>query len=373
MTEFRKAHDDTLFQTLIETAVDGIVVIDERAAIQVYNAACKRLFGYEFDEVVGQNVKMLMPEPYRGEHDDYISNYRNSGVKKIIGIGREVVGRRKDGTNFPMYLSVGEGELKGTRIFVGIIHDLTSREETRKRLADVQAELVHVSRISDMAQMVGALAHELNQPLAAIMNYIKAARRTAEAGPNAPHGKVLELIDKAAEQTARAGKIIRNLRDFLEKRESVRVVEDINAVVRDAIELGLTAAAHPDVELCLDLVPGGRRVVVDKVQIQQVVINLVRNSVDAMQASETRRLSVETHTNDDGEIEVAVADTGPGLSPDVAEKLFHPFVTSKAEGMGIGLSICRSIVESHNGRIWAETNLPAGVTFRFTLPEAAVD
>lgn len=367
------ATDNPLFETLIATAVDGIVVIDEMGAVRVFNRACEELFGYTPSDVLGQNVKMLMPQPYRAEHDSYLGNYRATGSKNIIGIGREVVGRRKDGTTFPMYLSVGEGQLDGKRVFVGIIHDLTSRDETRKHLADVQAELVHVSRISDMAQMVGALAHELNQPLAAIMNYVKAARRTIEAGPGAVPGKAQELIDKAAEQTARAGKIIRNLRDFLEKRDSVRNDEDINATVRDAIALGLAGAAHPDIELHMGLMAGTGRVFIDRVQIQQVIINLVRNSVDAMEKSERRFLSVETSSNENREIVVAVSDTGLGLAPEVAEKLFQPFVTSKAEGMGIGLSICRSIIESHNGRIWAEPNTPSGVTFRFTLPEVALE
>lgn len=373
MTDIGGATGDTLFEALIATAVDGIIVIDELGTVQVYNRACQQLFGFAPSDVLGKNVKLLMPEPYRAEHDGYLANYRTTGDRKIIGIGREVVGRREDGSTFPMYLSVGEGKLNGKRIFVGIIHDLTSRDETRKRLTEVQAELVHVSRISDMAQMVGALAHELNQPLAAIMNYMKAARRTIETGGDAASGKAQELIDKATEQTARAGRIIRNLRDFVEKRESLRLQADINAVVRDAIELGLAGAAHPDVELQMNLTPNMGGVHLDKVQIQQVVINLVRNSVEAMQASEFRLLSVETRANGDGLIEVSVSDTGPGLSPEVAEKLFHPFVTSKAEGMGIGLSICRSIVESHNGRIWAEPNVPSGVTFRFTLPEATTD
>jgi two-component system sensor kinase FixL len=373
MMDLGDAADVPLFDTLIATAVDGIVVIDERGTIQVFNRACEELFGYAPVDVLGQNIRTLMPEPYRTEHDGYLANYRTTGNKKIIGIGREVVGCRKDGSTFPMYLSVGEGQLNGKRIFVGIIHDLTSRDETRTRLANVQAELVHVSRISDMAQMVGALAHELNQPLAAIMNYMKAARRTIETGAAGSAGKAQELIDKAAEQTARAGKIIRNIRDFLEKRESIRTEEDVNSVVRDAIELGLAGAAHPDVKLRLELTAGAHKVFIDKVQIQQVVINLVRNSVDAMEQSEQRHLSVQTRANENGELIIAVSDSGPGLSPEVAERLFQPFVTSKAEGMGIGLSICRSIVESHNGRIWADANSPSGVTFRFTLPEANMD
>jgi len=370
-TSFKSASNDTLFQTLIATAVDGIVVIDAQGVVQVYNAACEALFGYEAAEVIGRNVKMLMPEPYRAEHDHYLENYRTTGEKKIIGVGREVVGRRKDGTTFPMYLSVGEGSLHGRRIFVGIIHDLTSRDDARRRLGELQSELLHVARLSDMTQMVAALAHELNQPLAAIMNYVKAARRTVGSWDDPQRSRTEDLIDKAAEQTARAGRIIRHLRDFLEKRESVRKEEDVNAVVREGIELALAGAAHANVELRLELAKEAPPVSMDKVQVQQVVVNLVRNGAEAMNQTEKPILTVQTRAVDEDHIEVAVSDTGPGLSPEVSARLFQPFVTSKPNGMGIGLSICQSIVESHKGRIWADANVPTGVTFRFTLPTVA--
>jgi two-component system sensor kinase FixL len=368
---FTGASNDALFQTLIATAVDGIVVIDEFGVVQVYNAACQTLFGYTVEEVVGRNVKMLMPEPYRAEHDHYLQNYQRTCDKKIIGVGREVVGRRKDGTIFPMYLSVGEGSLHGKRIFVGIIHDLTSREDARRQMGVLQSELLHVARLSDMTQMVAALAHELNQPLAAVMNYVKAARRTISTWDGAQRHKTEELIDKAAEQTARAGKIIRHLRDFLEKRESVRTDEDINTVVRESIELAFAGAAHTNVDLKLDLMKDSPQVFIDKVQVQQVIINLIRNSAEAMLDSAERTLWVSTMRSVGGVLEIAVSDSGPGLSPEVSARLFQPFVTNKASGMGIGLSICHSIVEAHKGRIWATPREPTGVTFHFTLPASS--
>ena len=366
----KHAKEDALFQTLIATAVDGIIVIDELGTVQIYNAACERLFGYAEEEVVGHNVKMLMPVSYRGAHDDYLEHYRKTGERRIIGIGREVTGERTDGSTFPMYLSVGEGTLGGKRIFVGIIHDLTTRDASRRRLSELRAELLHVSRLSDMAQMVAALAHELNQPLTAIMNYVKAARR-AMAGVESPQkARVEGLIDKAAAQTARAGKIIRHLRDFIEKRESIRSEENINDVVREAIELGLVGTADQGVDLRVALMADSPTVIIDKVQIQQVVINLVRNSIEAMAGAKQRSLTVETRAGGPGLVEVVVSDTGPGLTREVAEKLFQPFVTTKEKGMGIGLTICQSIVEAHNGSIWAMPNAPSGAVFRFTLPVA---
>jgi two-component system sensor kinase FixL len=362
--------DNSLFQTLMATAVDGIVVIDAVGKVRAYNAACERLFGYAVGEVLGRNVKMLMPTPYREEHDGYLQRYRETGEARIIGIGREVTGQRKDGSTFPMDLSVGEGTFEGQKIYVGIIHDTTTREISRKRLSQLHMELLHVSRLSDMSQMTAALAHELNQPLTATMNYVKAARRTLAGVEDPRVPKAQDLIDKAADQTARAGKIIRHLRDFIEKRETVRSREDLNRIADEALALGLIGAADLNVKTRTDFAPALPPVLIDKVQIQQVIINLVRNSIEAMQSAERRELSVTTRKLDGELLEVAVADTGPGLSAEVASRLFQPFVTTKEKGMGIGLTICQSIVEAHNGRIWATPREGGGVIFHFTLPPA---
>lgn len=369
VTEFGNSQNDTLFRTLIATAVDGIIVIDAKGVIQVYNAACEKLFGYLRDEVLGRNVKVLMPPPYRDEHDGYLRHHNDTGEKRVIGIGREVIGQRKDGTTFPMYLSVGEGVLEGGKIYVGIIHDLSSREDTRKRLNALEMELLHVSRLSDMAQMVAALAHELNQPLAAIMNYVNAARRTLPEAADPKISKAKEFIDKAAGQTARAGEIIRHLRDFIEKRETVRAEANINKVVDEALALGLTGAAVMNVKLRMSLAPDLPPVWIDKVQLQQVLINLMRNSLEAMQEVSRRELAILTSREEDT-IRVVVSDTGPGLAPEVASRLFQPFTTTKEKGMGIGLTICQSIIEAHGGRIWAMPNDDGGVAFQFVLPIA---
>jgi|SRR5579871_5054132 len=370
---FKKASDaDALFRTLIATAVDGIIVIDENATIQIYSAACERLFGYTEAEVVGKNVKMLMPSPYREEHDGYIRNYQSTGVKRIIGIGREVIGQRKNGSTFPMYLSVGEGRLGEQIVYVGIIHDLTSRNLTARRMQDLQNELLHVSRLSAMGQMTAAIAHELNQPLTAVLNYINAARRTAGGLQDTQGQRVLELIDKAAHQTSRAGQIIRQLRDFVEKREAARNIVGMNTVVEEAIALAAIGSADANVKTTLELAAGLPPVLIDKIQVQQVVINLVRNSVEAMQQVAKRELTIKTLRDPDGAVEVRISDTGPGLPPQVASRLFHPFVTTKEKGMGIGLSICASIIEAHGGRIWATPREGEGTVFHFCLPAAHI-
>ncbi|MES1989858.1 MAG: PAS domain S-box protein [Pseudomonadota bacterium] len=361
-------------EALLATAVDGIVIIDKAGLVQVYSPACERLFGYTSNEVVGRNVKMLMPSPYHERHDDYLGHYRDTGEKRIIGIGREVVGRRKDGSTFPMYLSVGDGSFEGEATFVGIIHDISDRHRAEQRVAELQSELLHVTRLSAMGQMASALAHELNQPLTANMNYIKAALRLSEG----EHDPVLvrELLTKAAAQTTRAGDIIRRLRDFIEKGQSVHVAENLNEVVEEALDLALVGAADANVKVLRDLAHGLPTVSIDKIQIQQVVHNLVRNAIEAMQGCRVAQLTISTRMQDRGAVIVSVEDTGAGLAPDVFEKLFQPFVTTKDTGMGIGLSVCRSIIEAHRGRIWAEADaMTGGTKFMFQLPvrEGAVN
>jgi two-component system sensor kinase FixL len=355
------------FEALLATAVDGIIVIDERGVVQVYNPACERLFEYTAAEVIGQNVKMLMPEPYRGDHDGYISNYRTTHKRKIIGIGREVLGRRKSGATFPMYLSVGEGRVDDRSIFVGIIHDTSERVAADRKLQEIQGELLHISRLSEMGQMASALAHELNQPLAAITNYAKAARRTLDKVEGAEPLRARELLDKTAAQALRAGEIIRRLREFTEKADSNRTRENVNGLIEEAIGLGIVGTAEADVKIRVELYPELPPIFVDKIQVQQVVLNLVRNSIEAMVGWPRRELTISTAPDADF-ILITISDTGPGLAPEVQEKLFQPFVTTKTQGMGIGLSICRSIIDAHGGRLWATPNEGGGVAFRFRLP-----
>jgi two-component system, LuxR family, sensor kinase FixL len=364
---------DTLFGALIRTAVDGIMVIDESGLVQVYNQACVRLFQYEADEVLGRNVKMLMPTPYRESHDRYLQSYRQTGEARILGIGREVAGQRKDGTTFPMYLSVGEGLLFGKRVFVGIVHDLSAlyreRESYEARLVTLREDLVHVARVSELGQVSAGIAHELNQPLAAMLNYSNAAKRMA--GSDAPDAmaKVQAVVTKIAEQAERAGQIVRRMRNFLEKRAGSHEVESIVEIAEDAMALGLIGAKSGAVEVRFLPETGLPPVIADRVQIQQVLVNLLRNAVEAMADAPTRELTLAI-THQDDMVHVAVTDTGPGIAPEVAAKLFMPFVTTKVHGMGIGLAISRSIVEGHGGTMTAGANPGGGARFDFTLPAA---
>jgi two-component system sensor kinase FixL len=351
---------------IFETLTDAIVIIDEEGLVELFSPAAQRLLGYSADEVMGRNVSMLMPSPYRERHDGYLEHYRETGEKRIIGIGRVVVAQRKDRTTFPMELSVGEMHVGGRRTFIGFIRDITERQGTEKRVQELQAELLHSSRLSTMGQMASALAHELNQPLTAVINYAQASRRLL--GTDGGADKTLPVIEKVVEQANRAGQIIRRLRDFMEKGETERHIEDVSKVLEEATALALVGAKDTGVKVRLDIgydLPG---VMIDKIQIQQVVLNLVRNAIEAMENAERRDLSIATSINDDGEIETAVIDTGPGLTPEIEAQLFQPFVSTKRKGMGLGLSICRTIIEAHGGRLWVAKSPAGGAAFRFTLP-----
>jgi len=356
-------------RSILETAPDAIIVIDERGIMESFSPAAERLFGISAAEAIGRNVNVLMPSPYRERHDGYIQHYLDTGERRIIGIGRIVVGQRKNGSTFPMELSVGEAMVNGRRVFTGFIRDLTERQLTENRLQELQTELLHVSRLTDVGQMASALAHELNQPLAAIVNYVQAARRLLQAGNSPIPPKVTDVMDKAVAQAARAGEIIRHLRSFISKGDSEHRSEDLNKVVEEATALGLVGAKESGVSVRWALHRDPLPVIIDKVQIQQVVFNLVRNSIEAMAEQPLPHdMLVSTGLADKSTAEVSVTDTGPGLATKVQAQLFQPFVTTKEKGMGLGLSICRSIIDGHGGRMWAEPNADRGVTFRFTLP-----
>jgi two-component system, LuxR family, sensor kinase FixL len=363
-TAAREAH----LQSILDTVPDAMVVIDEGGIVHSFSAAAERLFGYAAAEIGGENVKMLMPQPYRGEHDGYVERYKRTSERRIIGIGRVVVGQRKDGSTFPMELSIGEMRRGDQRFFTGFIRDLTERQQTEARLQELQSELVHVSRLTAMGEMASALAHELNQPLSAIANYMKGGRRLLEAGSPEAAKLLPEAMEKAAEQALRAGQIIRRLRDFVARGESERRVEDVRKLIEEASALALVGAKDRGVRVEYQFDPKIEFVLADKVQIQQVLLNLMRNALEAMESSDTRELVVSTTATPQDLVEISVSDTGSGISPEISKQLFQPFVTTKRQGMGVGLSISRTIVEAHGGSIAPRPNPAGGTVFSFTLP-----
>ncbi|MCE7030913.1 PAS domain-containing sensor histidine kinase [Jiella avicenniae] len=355
-------------QSVLDTVPDAMVVIDVDGVMQSFSATAERLFGYTAEEAIGRNVSLLMPSPYREQHDRYLSRYLKTGERRIIGIGRVVVGARKDGSTFPMELSVGEMNSPRHRFFTGFIRDLTERQETQRRLQELQAELTHMSRFTALGEMASTLAHELNQPLTAAASYLNGARRLIDGGEPDQLPVVRDAVDRAAAQALRAGEIIRRLREFVARGESERQVENLPKLIEEANALALLGAKETGVRVRFALDPAADNVMADKVQVQQVLLNLMRNAIEAMQGGERRDLTVSTQLLDGAMVEIAVADTGTGIAPEIAAQLFQPFVTSKERGMGVGLSISRTIVEAHGGRLWTEPNPGGGTVFRLTLP-----
>jgi two-component system, LuxR family, sensor kinase FixL len=362
--ENRSAH----LQSILDSIPDATIVINEGGIIQTFSAAAERLFGYTAADVVTKNVKTLMPSPYREDHDGYLQRYLRTGERRIIGIGRVVVGQRRDGSTFPMELAVGEMQVRDQRFFTGFIRDLTERQQTEVRLQELQAELVHMSRLTAMGEMASALAHELNQPLSAIANYMKGSRRLLESPSDQTTGLIRDAMDKAADQALRAGEIIRRLRDFVARGESERRVEDVKKLVEEASALALVGAKDKGVRIRFAFAPRLDFVLADKVQIQQVLLNLIRNAIEAMENEPIRELVIGTSPAQDRMAEIRVSDTGPGIAPEISAQLFQPFVTTKSHGMGVGLSISRTIIEAHGGSIVQRPNPGGGTVFSFTLP-----
>ncbi|GJE04204.1 Sensor protein FixL [Methylobacterium isbiliense] len=360
----REAH----LRSILDTVPEAMVVIDEGGIMHLFSATAERLFGYAADEAIGQNVKMLMPEPMRSEHDGYLDRYRRTRERRIIGVGRVVTGLRKDGSTFPMDLAIGEMRSGDRVFFTGFINDLTDRLQTQAQLQELQAELAQVSRLSAMGEMAAALAHELNQPLGAISSYAKGCRRLLDRPGAAVPAEAKQALDKLAEQALRAGQIIRRLRDFISRGETEKHVEPVSRLIEEASALALVGAREQGIVAHVRLDPRARSVLADRVQVQQILVNLVRNAREAMQASERRELIIEARPVTQAMIEIVVSDTGPGISDEIAGKLFQPFVTTKPTGMGVGLSICRTIAEAHGGHLTVERNRVGGATFRLALP-----
>jgi two-component system sensor kinase FixL len=362
------AEAEAHLRSILATIPDAMVVIDEAGSILSFSAAAEKMFGYSEDEVVGRNVKMLMPSPDRERHDQYLKDYLTTGKRKIIGIGRVTTALHSDGNTFPIELAIGEAWLGERRIFTGFIRDLTERQQTLLRLQDLQSELAHVGRVSEMGTLASSLAHELNQPLTAVSSYCESARDLLIKEPDpATLAMVREALDEAAQQAIRAGQIVRRLRDFMSHGETDRRVESLQRLINEANALALVGSREHGIDLHLTLDPKADLVFVDRIQIQQVLVNLIRNAIDAMIGSALRSLSIGTSRAHDGHVQVTVEDTGSGISESIAPQLFQPFVTSKQSGMGIGLSICRTIVEAHGGRIWFEPGTNGGTAFHFSL------
>jgi len=357
-------------RSILSTVPDAMIVIDSRGRIISFSAAAERLFGYSEKEVFGSNISRLMPSPDRERHDAYIERYLATGERRIIGIGRTVTGLKRDGSTFPMQLAVGEAAVEGEPVFTGFISDLTEQMQAEERIEDLRSNLIHVARVSAMGTMASTLAHELNQPITAVMNYVETIRDMLEQPHKDDFPIIREALSETASEAMRAGQIVRRLREFVAKGEVEKTVEDLPTLIDEAAKLALIGAREKGVHVEFDIDRQASPVLVDRVQIQQVLINLMRNAVEAMSTlpgGMARELHLSTHPEEGGFVRVIVRDTGPGVAPEIAADLFRAFNSTKTDGMGLGLSICRTIVEANGGRIWYEPGEAGGSIFQFTI------
>lgn len=362
--------EGALLGLVIETAPDGVIIIDETGVVCSFSPAAARLFGYKPEEIIGQNVSLLMPLPHAERHDDYMRRYIETGKKHVIGIGREVIARKKNGRQFPVELAVGEVIVEGRRLFTGFVRDLTESRRSEKQIALLQDRLVHVARHSALGELATTLAHELNQPLTAIANYTLVARQiVAQRKDPAQNDKALEMLDKAAAQAQRAGDIIRSIRTFVKHHKNTLAWEDLGDAVLEAVKIATIGAENQDISVSIERLGPLPEVRMDRIQIQQVVTNLVRNAVDVLTGRPGPKLiRIELGLHGKRSVIVRVIDNGPGIAPDVLKRLFEAFNTSKKDGVGIGLAISKTIIASHKGEIRGRNSDEGGAIFHFALP-----
>ncbi len=358
----------TQFRSILATVPDAMIVIDSGGNILSFSAAAERLFGFAEAEIRGRNVSALMPSPDRERHDDYLDRYLSTGEKRIIGTGRVVVGQRRDGSTFPMELAVGEALTDGERIFTGFVRDLSEKQAAEEHIEALRADLIHVARVSAMGTMASTLAHELNQPITAVAYYMQGLRTLMQDPKPEDFPTIMDALADAENEAMRAGHIVQRLREFVARGEVDKRVTSLPELIEEASKLALIGAREKGISVTVALDPEATTVLVDKIQTQQVLINLIRNAVEAMTGCDVRELTVSTAMDAPGFVRVSVADTGRGVAPEVAANLFDAFNTTKSGGMGLGLSICRTIVEANGGRIWMAPRDGGGTCFHFTLP-----
>jgi two-component system sensor kinase FixL len=360
---------EALLESSLEAVADGIVVIDGAGLIQSFSAAAERLFGWSADEVTGENVKLLMPPSYAGRHDGYIAHYLATGERRVIGSYRQVTGRRKDGSEFPIELRIGEVKSGERSLFTGMVRDLSGFQQAQRRSEELHAELTHVWSLNSLGEMASVLSHELNQPLSAVANYMRAARNLITR-LELDDDDLLDAVSRAGEQAVRAGEIIRTMRDLATRGGMQQRPESLSAIISEIDFMVSLLARDAKVQVFYDLDKCDDIVMADRIQLQQLLVNLVRNAIEAVAKYPIRRVNIITKLNSEDELVTTVEDSGPGIDLSVADRLFQPLSSTKAQGMGLGLSICAAIVESHRGRIWVGPSSLGGAAFCFSLARA---
>jgi two-component system sensor kinase FixL len=367
------------FRLVVEAAPSAMVMVDQTGAIVMVNAQAERMFGYPRAELLGQSVEILVPPRYRGHHPGLREAFYREPRARPMGAGRELYGLRNDGSEFPVEIGLNPIETDEGLMVLSSIVDITERKTTEaalrdseRQLQDLHAELLHVSRLSAMGQMAAMVAHELNQPLTAISNYMEAVNAILDRGGEIPIPRLRAAVSRAGEQAVRAGQIIQQLRGFVSRRDSEKRIEAVSPLIKESAELALLGTKHKGGNIRVEDNLTEAAVLVDKIQIQQVLLNLLRNAAEATAEQAKQDIALRAEMRD-GAVQISVIDNGPGLPEEVKARLFQPFVSTKKTGMGVGLSICHSIVSAHAGRLWTEPNPEGGTIFHLTLPAAPTD
>jgi two-component system, LuxR family, sensor kinase FixL len=356
-------------QALMEAAVDAVIVIDQRGVMTAVNDATRRMFGYRTDELLGENVSLLMPEPARSAHGGYLQDYLSSGVAQVIGKGRDVVAKRKSGDCFPALLSVGRIADSEPPRFVGFVRETSAQMRREEDSRQVQERLTRVARLATLGEMAAGIAHELNQPLTAINTYARACEHFM-AMPAPDFAELRDAVREIGAEALRAGTIIRRMRQLVRVEASEQVAVSANTLLEDLEVLIAADARIQATRVSYRLESGGVRVKADGVQLQQLVLNLVRNAFEAVAAQPpgSRQIGIATTVLDHGELEISVSDNGAGVSSDIADRIFDPFCTSKPGGTGLGLAISRTIAQAHGGTVGYRQVAPNGACFYVRLP-----
>jgi len=375
--ESARRYTEERYRLVVETASDAVISLDETSAILLANPATTRVFGYAPEELIGKPLTMLMPEFLRKLHEAGFKRYLSTGQRHINWQGTELVGLRKNGQEFPVEVSFGELTKDGHRVFTGFIRDISERkqgEEMRKQaqkaIQTTQAELARVSRLTTMGELAASIAHEVNQPLTAVNNNSNACLRLL-ANQKLQPDVLRRALEEIVADGTRASAIIARIRAFIKKAPPEKNRLDVNEVIGEVLAMMGHGFEENGVLLQSELAEAIPPVLGDRVQLQQVLLNLIMNGVEAMTAikDRPRLLWVQSRIDESGDVLIAVRDSGTGLGLE-ADRVFTPFFTTKANGMGMGLSISRSLIEGHGGRLWASPNSPHGAMFSLTLPVA---
>lgn len=357
------------FYALLDAAVDAIVVIDKSGMVEIFNSAAERIFGYPSSEILGQHIGLLMPEPDRSKHDEYMNRYLETGEAHIIGIGREAVGIRNTGEEFPIDLAVNRFQSADEPKFIGIIRDISDRKAAQQTMEENREKLEHASRLSTIGELATGIAHEINQPLTAIISYAQACERMIASGKGIDDD-LISALDNIGTQANRAADVISNLRGFAKYRSTNREWVDIESLISGLGPLMQLDAREHGVPVQIDISPGLPQINADPLQIQQVLLNLVRNAIDAMRdcADPGRGVVIRCENKRSAFLDIFVKDHGTGLTSDAIDHLFVPFFTTKEKGIGLGLAISHSIVAAHHGELQYERNPDGGSIFRVSIP-----